>query len=177
MVSGGEFLGLRHTGFRARVALTNHDPEAMDVSRQNRQRHVAFESVNSVIRAQVQPKILQTIDRRFHRRMFVPSLDKSRLRFSLAVRDRQTAFLGHSHQIQLLFQSLSIRRTVETLVETDYPQAGKAGLACGDHAHRHLVVGLLFHDLVVKNETVLVFENAYPQSQFNRDTCLAFDDP
>ena len=109
--------------------------------------------------------------------MFPPSLDESWLRFALAISGRVAAFLGQGHQIQALFQSLSIRSTVETMVETDRTQAGKGGLAFLDHAHRHFVVGLLFHDLVVKNETVLVFENAYPQSQFDRDTCLAFDDP
>jgi hypothetical protein len=51
-----EFVWLRYEGFGARGALTNHYAKAMDLSRQDRQRHVAFESADAVIGAQVEPK-------------------------------------------------------------------------------------------------------------------------
>jgi hypothetical protein len=48
---------------------------------------------------------------------------------SRAIGGRVAAFLGQGDQIQLLFQSLSMRSTVETLVETYRTQVGKCGLA------------------------------------------------
>ena len=66
IVSGSAFLWFRDRRFCAGIALSDYDPEAMDVSRQYRHGDIAFESFNPVIRAQIQTEMLQSVDRRFH---------------------------------------------------------------------------------------------------------------
>lgn len=66
--------------------------------------------------------------------------------------------------VQLLFETLSIRRTVKALVEAHDPPRGKDRLALLDHADRDGVVRLFFQGWGVKNKTVWVFEKAHPQS-------------
>lgn len=86
-------------------------------------------------------------------------------------------FLRQDNQVQSLFEVLSIRRTVEPLVETHCAQRRKKRLAFVDHADGDLVVSLFLHDLVMEDKAVVVFEKAHPQSQFDGHTGLAFADP
>lgn len=87
------------------------------------------------------------------------------------------AILGQGNQLQSLFQRLSIRRTVETRIETHHSQAWTTRLALLYHAVRHLVVRPLFHSFLMENETVLVFEKTHPQSPFYRNTRFALNNP
>lgn len=90
--SGGS--GLRHPGFRAGGLLANHDAQAMDIARQNGQCHIAFESDDPMIRAQIESEMLQAIDRGFHRGMLVPRQDKLRCGFPRTISGRVAAFFG-----------------------------------------------------------------------------------
>ena len=109
--------------------------------------------------------------------MPVPGPDKCRGRFALAIGDRVAAFFGQGHQVQTRLQRLAIRRTMEAFIETHTPQRRKARLGAVDHADSTLVVCLFGHDLMMEKETVLVFENADPHAQLDRNAGLAFADP
>lgn len=74
--------------------------------------------------------------------------------------------LEEGDPVQLLFETLSIRRTVKALVEAHDPPRGKDRLALLDHADRDGVVRLFVQGWVVKNKTVWVLENAHPKSPF-----------
>ena len=87
------------------------------------------------------------------------------------------AFFGQGHQVQSRFQCLAIRRTMEAFIETDTPQPRKARSGAVDHADGYLVVCLFCHNLMMENETMLVFKNADPHAQLDRNAGLAFADP
>jgi hypothetical protein len=46
-----------------------------------------------------------------------------------------------------------------------------------DHGHRYLVIGLLLHYMMMKNESMLVFEHANTQAQLLRHAGLTLADP
>lgn len=66
---------------------------------------------------------------------------------------------------------------MEAFVKAGSGKLGKVFARLGDHFNRDGVIGLLFHDLMVKGEPVLVFHDAGFEPKLNRHAGLVFGDP
>lgn len=67
--------------------------------------------------------------------------------------------------------------TVEALVKAHGLYCRKAGLGVFDQGHGDLIVRGFYHDLMVQDEAVLIFDDRHPQAQLDRYAGLAFADP
>lgn len=77
----------------------------------------------------------------------------------------------------MLLELALIGGTVESLVHADTDQLRETFAGLLDHRYDDLIVGGLFHHLVMENETILIFEHAHAQSELHRYTGLALADP
>jgi hypothetical protein len=93
------------------------------------------------------------------------------------VRLAETAFFGQDDLLKMVFQFGLVGFAVEAFVKAGHGKFGEALAGLGDHFNRYGVIGLFFHDLVVKDEPVLVFHDADSEPKFDRHTGLAFADP
>ena len=75
------------------------------------------------------------------------------------------------------FQVGLIGGTMKALVKTTGVKAWQFSLCGFNHRNSDFVVGGLLHDLTVQYKAMIVFHDADPQAQFNRDTGFAFANP
>ena len=66
---------------------------------------------------------------------------------------------------------------MEALIEADGRQRREAVLGRLGHRHGDVVVGGFFHDLMVQDEAVRVFDHTDLEAQFHRHARLALADP
>lgn len=97
--------------------------------------------------------------------------------FMLFIRLAETAFFGQDDLLKMVFQFGLVGFAVEAFVKAGNSQLREALTRLSDHFNRDGIIGLFFHDLVMKNESVLIFHDADPESQFNRHPGLTFANP
>jgi len=130
-----------------------------------------------MIRTSVESVHFQSVDGGFDRRVLAAHEFEFPGIFSLPVCFAQLAFFGKYDKIQQCFEFTLILWAVSALVPNSRPQARGSVFWFFDDFHGHLLIALPAHHLMVKDELILVLDDAYPESKFHRHSRLALADP
>ncbi len=89
----------------------------------------------------------------------------------------QFAFFGQRNLVKLLGQVSLVGWRMKAFVEAAGVEGGKTFSGFGDDVCCNTIIGLFYHDVMVQNELMLVFQNADSDTQLNWHTGFAFADP
>ena len=176
-MSGRFFVWSSFTTLAFFFLITQDGPQPVDVFRDHRQGDITFETVDSMIRALIQPVHFECVDGGFHRGVLAAQELEFRRTFSLPFSFCEAAFFGKHNKIQQFFEIKLILLAVGALVPTDDRKIGESFFGFFDYFHCHLVIGLPAHHLMVEDETVMVFDDVDSESEFHRHSRLALADP
>lgn len=156
--------------------LAQNDSQALNVACHDGEGDVALETVNAMIGAFIQAMHAQRIDRRFDGRVLAAQADKFRVGFAGFVGFGQAAFFRQYDVVQALLELDLVAGAVKALVKAHGFYGWKAGLGLFDQRYGDLIVGGFFHNLMVQDKAILVFDDTHPQAQLDRYASFAYRD-